>query len=235
MIIRPTLTASPAARAAAAHRARARAARVGSQFGDPTFLRSERDDRSHLLQLIFFFFFFLCFFHSILAFRTTITRRVARGTDYVYFSFALFGIVVASLAQGRDSGLYYAAVAGMVGPKSINEVESDVQHVMPWCNIINWPHERLIDRLIFAFAPNKLDENTCSFLQKVDTLLAQRNYSEIPDLLIKTRIPLRQRFLPSVKESASNNVYFTIKLELESLYYTSSPAGSKDIDTSGQQ
>jgi hypothetical protein len=158
---------------------------------------------------------------------------VARGSDYVYFSFALFGIFVASLAQGRDTNLYYAAVAGMVGPKDPAQVQRIIQQVMPWCDVFPQPPAPLTS-LSFLY-PSKLDGKTCSFLKSADALLEQHNYSAIPDFLTKTQPPLRARLLPTPYEMVTNNLYSNFKLALESLYYMNLPATSKDTDTFDRQ
>jgi hypothetical protein len=137
----------------------------------------------NIMRLILFFFFFLCFFHIILALWVKISRRIARGTDYIYFSFVLVGLIVAFLAQENSGALYYEAVAGLTGPRDNDEIIDKVNRMTAFCDGISQEDRRQFFAWVLISFPEKLDSDTCSFLKEVNPIILGKKYSEIPKLL----------------------------------------------------
>src|SRR5690242_3825672 len=72
---------------------------------------------TYMAKLVLFFVFCLSIFHAVLAFWTTISKRIARSTDYIYFALTLLTILIAGIAQQREREQRYVAYVSAIAPR----------------------------------------------------------------------------------------------------------------------
>lgn len=139
-------------------------------------------ESSYLGRLASFFLFWLFVFHIILAFRTTLTRRAARSTDYIYFSLTILTIFLASIAQQRERGQQYVAFitnAAFAGDEA--QVLGLIDSGRALCDA---PLKRTVATPIIGFDFKiELDRDTCAFLTQARSAIERQAYSEIAGML----------------------------------------------------
>lgn len=197
---------------------------IGSAFGMSGASTAVLSSSALWLTLIAFFVASLCFFHFILAVRTTITRRFVRGTDYVYFSLAAAGLFLAFLTQDRAPNQYYLAVATLKQPRDTNELTEGIRALEKFCQprfqqefgLLN-PIMSTVSWLAFP-RPN---DDACRFLAIAETILQNNNHAAIPTLInaYEARHPRTELALSSPRQNLSNMIFWIVRFELESQYY----------------
>ncbi|MGD9658303.1 MAG: hypothetical protein AB7U61_11830 [Methylocystis sp.] len=185
---------------------------------------------SFYIRLIAFFFFFLSVFHAILSAWISITKRIARASDYVYFLVAAFGLLVASFASMQDREEYYAAVASTFGRPDVKQLSSFAEAVVRNCDKSLALPDTLPGKLIgWIFGEVRL-EDSCTLAKQTLKVIEEKNYSSVPSLLARqtSNSSLWTWINPfhTAKEPIEDAVYFQIKYQLESLYYYSQEYGA---------
>jgi len=124
-------------------------------------------------QLAAFFFFFLSLFHAVLSAWVSITKRQARASDYIYFSFAALGLLLASLSSTQDREAYPAFIASTMGRPDVKQLASKAEEIVTGpCEKLTWP-DTLVGRVFGRISGDRLDEGICSFAKQVSKILSE--------------------------------------------------------------
>ncbi|MGJ0511244.1 hypothetical protein [Methylocystis sp.] len=197
---------------------------VGSLLGLFVFGLIFFSTASFYIRLIAFFFFFLSFFHAILSAWVSITKRLARASDYIYFLVAALGMLVASFASMQDREEYYAAVASTIGRPDVKQLSSFAETVLRSCDKqLSWP-DAIPGKLVLFISGGLRLENSCTLAKQALKVIEEQNYSQVPSLLWRQPITSSIWTLTNPLHPVSamdNAIYFQLKYQLESLYYYS--------------
>ncbi len=173
------------------------------------------------LVLIAFFFALLCLFHLILATWTTITKRIVRGTDYIYFSLAAAGLFLAFLAQDRTPSHYYLAVATLTQPRETKQVRENIAVLRKFCESNPQLAPGYPTSIFLQFLLPKPDDDACLFLTIADTIVQNGEYALVPPLInaYEARHTRSELLVLSPQKNLSSMIFWIVRLQLEAQYY----------------
>jgi hypothetical protein len=138
------------------------------------------------MQLSLLFLASASFFHAILGFWTTITKRIVRATDYFYFLFGLVGLFIAAIAQGPERNESYVNLVVREFPGDYKELLSGTNLFIQWCDKYPWVESEQVSnfsRWILSLYGNKLAAETCESLREANTIADRGIDGQIPAFL----------------------------------------------------
>ncbi len=188
---------------------------------------------SYYVALISLFFLSLSLFHMILAAWMSITRRITGSTDYVYFSLISVGILMFAISKEHERTESYFTFTSMMLPNAPEQAAVLFEDVSEACERYPWltPQLNKVIRyaLIKIYGDEKLDEETCAFVEQVDILHQNNNYEGINNLLneefARHELPLSPvqmiSRIFSEETMMSDAVYYASRVVFDALYYKS--------------